>query len=180
MSITRVSSALVLKTVNQRLEGVDKYVKPKTGIVIRGKPIKGADVRAAYQAVVDGHSEVESKRAALADALARRESAEEARLEMDRGLQAWVMVTYGIPSPEATELGFVPRKVGTKTAETKHLATLQADATRKARGTIGKKKKQEIKGAKPVLTVSAEPTNDAPAVASAASALPASAPATHT
>ncbi|HEY2512640.1 MAG TPA: hypothetical protein VGI39_17355, partial [Polyangiaceae bacterium] len=67
------------------------------------------------------------------------------------------------------EFGFLPAKVGEKSAETKALAVQKSQATRDARGTKGKRQKEKIKGTIVVPAVPAEPAVSAPVATPTAS-----------
>jgi hypothetical protein len=145
MSIKQ-NNANVVTACTKRITGLAKYVKTKTAITIEGQPMKLNDVISVYQASLDTRAAVDSARAVYEKALEARDAAEESRLSLDTGLKAWVASSFGATSQVAKELGFLPPKVGVKSAATKAQAVEKQLATRKARGTGGKRQKAHIKG----------------------------------
>ena len=170
MSIKQ-NNASIVATCNQRLKGLALYVKTKTVMPINGQQMKPAEVIGAYQACIDTRSELVTHRAAFDKALAARDTAEETRVALDKGLRAWITGTFGANSQEAQEFGFLPSKIGTKSAATKAKAVEQTLATREARGTMGKRQKEKIKGVITTPAAPAVPAITAPAAPPAASVL---------
>ena len=158
------NNSKVVSTIGQRLIALNKFVKTKTPMSINGKPMKPADVTAIYQAALDTRTALIEHRATFDQALAARDDAEATRLATDQGLKAWVTAAFGATSQEALEFGFLPRKVGAKSAATVAKAVQQNLATREARGTRGKKQKKGIKG---VISTPAEPAVPATPVTAA-------------
>jgi hypothetical protein len=108
--------------------------------------VKPATIVAVFQKSLDTRAEVTVSAAAYKASLAERGAAESDRASYDDGLKAWVLNRYGADSPEAHEFGYAARKVSVKSAATKAQAVALNAATRKARGTVGKKEKLKIKG----------------------------------
>ncbi|HEY2515741.1 MAG TPA: hypothetical protein VGI39_32955, partial [Polyangiaceae bacterium] len=88
----------------------------------------------------------------------------------DPALKNWVFAKFGSTSQEAKDMGFLPRKRGVADTKAKYQATLQSEATREARHTMGKKQKQKIKGTIVVPTEPAAPATTAPAGSAPANA----------
>jgi hypothetical protein len=84
---------------------------------------------------------------------------------IERELRNLVIATFGPTSPKLADFGFAPPKKAELTADEKAAAVAKRAATRKARGTMGKKQKLEIKG-----TVATPATGATPAVITASSA----------
>lgn len=161
---TNRNNAKIVATCGQRLLALKKHVKTKTTTIkTAGEQTKLADLLAIYQASIDTRNALVPSRAAFDKALAARDRAEVARLATDKKLKAWVVNEFGADSPEAQEFGFLPPKIGAKSVETKALAAEKLRATRVARGTMGKRQKEKIKGtvvapaapADPAVTVTA-------------------------
>ena len=163
------NNATVVDACTKRLNALKSYVDGKAQIAINGTVHKPAAVVAIYQGCLDARAALATKRAETKAALAAQESAEEARLEADQGLKAWVENQFGVGSPQALDFGFSPPKVATRTVETKAKAVALAKATRAARHTMGKKAKLTIKGTIPAPTAPAAPATNTPAGASPAS-----------
>ena len=171
MSIIQ-NNAKIVSTCGQRLIALKKFVKTtKTAMTVSGEPMKLSDLTAVYQAAIDTRTALVPQRAAYEKALAARNSAEVTRQATDKKLKAWVVNEFGANSEQAREFGFLPTKVGEKSAATKATAVLQAQATRVARGTKGKRQKEEIKGTIVAPAAPAVPAVTAPAATPAASAI---------
>jgi hypothetical protein len=164
------NNAKIVSACGQRLLALKKFVKTKTAMTVSGETMKLADLTAIYQAGIDTRTQLVPQRAAYKKALAARDSAEVARQATDKKLRAWVVNEFGPDSIEADEFGFLPAKVGEKSAATKATAVLQSKATRVARGTRGKRQKKGIKGTIVVPAAPAVPAITAPAAPAAASA----------
>ncbi len=169
MSIKQ-NNAAVVSTCQQRVTALSEHVKAKTEMQINGETMTPADVTGVYQTCIDTRSELIKQRAAYEKALEARDSAEATRQATDKGLKAWVTAAFGPESQEALEFGFRPTKVTEKSAETKATAVLKLRATRKARNTMGKRQKEDIKGTIVAPAAPAVPAVTAPAAAPAASA----------
>jgi len=169
MSINQ-NNAKIVSTCNQRIVALGKLVKAKTPMKINGQPMKLADLVGVYQACIDARSEVLSIRAAFDKALDARDGTEITRQATDKGLKAWVLNEFGPTSQEAQELGFLPPKIGAKSAATKAEAVEKLLATRKARLTMGKRQKEKIKGTIVAPTAPADPALTATAATPATTA----------
>jgi hypothetical protein len=170
MSI-KPNNANVVSACNQRLKALGQYVKAKTPMPVNGQLMKPTDLTSIYQAAIDTRSELSAQKTAYDKALEARDSAEQTRLATDKGLKAWVTGAFGATSKEAQDFGFLPPKIGARTAATKATAVLKVLATRQARGTKGKRQKEKIKGTIVAPAAPAVPAITTPAAAPAASVL---------
>jgi hypothetical protein len=161
MSI-RENSSKIVALCNERLAALKKFVTTKTQMTINGQLMKLSDVIAVYQTALDARSTAATQRVAYEHALKAREQADSARLTTDAGLEIWVLSQFGVGSQTASEFGFSPRKVGVKSAQTKADAVAKNLSTRKARMTMGKRQKADIKGTVVVPTAPAAPVSSAP------------------
>jgi hypothetical protein len=84
------------------------------------------------------------------------------------GVRNIVVAKLGKSSPQLTGYGFSPRKVAQTKALTKAASQVKAEATRKARGTVGKKQRLTISGN--VTGVTITPITSAPSTEPAAPA----------
>jgi hypothetical protein len=178
MSINQNNSKIVT-TCGQRLAALKKYVKTKTALQANGKTLKPAALVAVYQSAIDTRTALVSQRAVFNQALAARDNAETTRVATDKDLKFWVINTFGENSQEAEEFGFLPPKVGEKTVATKAIAVEKTLATRKARGTMGKQQKKEIKGTIVAPAAPADPAVTTPAATPAVVASSPAAPSTN-
>ena len=166
---TNTNNATIVKQSTQRITALQKHVSAKTEIPIAGKKVKCAALVALYQSVIDTGATVTSTKGTYKLALSAREQAELQRKTADESLRSWVLITYGPESQEAHDFGFVPKVRATVSTETRATAVALGKATRKARGTTGKKAKLKIKG-----------TLETPVAAPEIVAVPSAAPAAAT
>jgi hypothetical protein len=104
-------------------------------------------------------------------AVAAEREKTEALAAVQTSLRNYVSATFGEASTEFADFGFVPRTVTPVDAATKANAVVLRAATRKARGTVGKKQKRKIKGTAVAPAEPADPATTTPAASSAASVL---------
>jgi hypothetical protein len=154
------NNATVVETCTRRIRALGTYVDGRASIGINGRKHAHAEVVAVYARCVDARAKVASLRAQLAEAIEEVGSAEVARMEADRALKAWVRGEFGVESTEANDFGFPAPKKPAMTVDQKALAVARGKATRKARRTMGKRQKEEIRG-----TIAA--TGDAPSAPAA-------------
>jgi hypothetical protein len=159
------NNATVVETCTRRIRALSTYVDGRTTLGINGRKHAHAEVVAVYERCVDARAKVATLRAQLAEALEEVGVAEVARMEADRALKAWVRGEFGVESTEANDFGFPAPKKPAMTADQKALAVARGKATRKARRTMGKKQKEEIRG-----TIAAPAKRDSADAAPAASA----------
>jgi len=148
----------IVSILTKRVNGVQKYlVAEKAEIPVQGALLKPAHLVKLYKGNLDARAAVTAGHSSYKAAIATRDEAEVSRLAADESLKAWVLARFGADSVEAGEFGFAPRKKPEVSAETRAAAVLQNKATRDARGTVGKKKKLQIKGVVPTSTAPAAP-----------------------
>jgi hypothetical protein len=79
------------------------------------------------------------------------------RRAADRALKPWVVNEFGAESQQAHDFGFPPAKAPTRSVENKAEAKALAEATRKARHTMGSRQKEKVRGTIGVPTEPAAP-----------------------
>jgi hypothetical protein len=154
------NNATVVETCTRRIRALGTYVDRKSVVAINGRKHAHAEVTAVYQRSIDARAKVASLRAQLAEALDEVGDADATRMEADRALKAWVRGEFGVESTEANDFGFPAPKKAVLTVEQKVLAVERGRATRKARGTMGRRQKEGIRGvvAAPASAPSVAPT----------------------
>jgi hypothetical protein len=143
---TKPNNATIVAACTQRIRSLAGYVEADAQIAINGRKHAHADVVAIYRQCLDARAAVARLRAQLAEALGTVEATEVARLEADSALKGWVRAEFGVASTQAIDFGFPPPRKGARTVEEKALAVARTKATRKARRTMGKRQKEEIRG----------------------------------
>ena len=140
------NNAVVVDMCAKRLHAMKTHVQGNPPIAIEGRPETAAGVAAIYQRSLDARAALVTKRAELEVALAERDAAEVARRQADRTLKPWVIGQFGPASTEAYDFGFPPARVGVMSPEQAALAVVKRAATRKARHTMGRKQRLEVRG----------------------------------
>jgi hypothetical protein len=167
---TNPNNATVVDTCTKRLNALKEHAGNNKGtIAMNGEDLKVSDVISIYQGCLDSRAALAKSRTQVKTDLATKASAEQARVDADKALSAWVVTKFGAGSQAALDFGFTPRKVAARTADSKAKAAALALATREARHTMGKKQKKSIKGTVVVPTAPADPATNVPAGASPAS-----------
>ncbi len=160
----------VISFATQRLKGIETHIKNgKVEVSINGQTMKVSEVGAVFQASLDAQTAVTSARGKYKVALTTRAAAETQRRLVDEGMKNYVIGRFGADSEAAHDFGYSLRKVTKPDAETKANAVKLGQATREARGTMGKKERLKIKGVLPSDAVATAATA-APVVTSAAPA----------
>ena len=131
------------------LHGIDTYLVGVQTLTLNGQSFSVAQVRAAVQARVNATQDAEASKSQLRVKLDTRKTADAAARPIVTGLEAYVALTYGKRSQAMTDFGFAVPKQPKKSVETKAQAAQKGQATRKARGTKGKKQREAIKGSLP-------------------------------
>jgi hypothetical protein len=134
-------NARIVTMCGQRLTALEKFVETKSTMTVNGKERKLAELIAVYQVALDTRTALIAHRAVFDQALVARDDAESVRRATDKELKVWVVNEFGAGSQEAQEFGFPPPKVGARSAEAKAKAVERNLATRKARGTMGKRQR---------------------------------------
>jgi hypothetical protein len=140
------NNATVVETCTRRIRAMGAYVDRGATMGINGRKHAHAQVVTVYQRCLDARAKVANLRAQLAEALDEVGETEVARVEADGALKAWVRAEFGVESAEANDFGFPAPKKPVMTAEQKMLAVERGRATKKARGTLGKRQREEIRG----------------------------------
>ena len=176
----KTSNDSIVSSDTKRVGALKKYLaKVRTEIPVDGKLLKPAGVTALFQASLDTQAAVTAARAAYKAALAACDEAKDQRKRADDALKSWVLNRFGADSVEAHEFGYSARKIGEVSAADRANAVLLSAATRKARGTMGKRQKEKIKGT--LGTVAAPPTSPpSPSVMSGAEPAPPTTDLPHT
>jgi hypothetical protein len=95
---------------------------------------------------LDKRTAVTATLAAYKEALSDRALAEAKLGLTEDALKGWVLNRFGFDNAEALEFGFSPRKIPKVSVADKANAVLLNQATRKARGTMGKRARLKVKG----------------------------------
>ncbi len=179
--MSKINNDTTVTLYAKRIGAMKKYVSnQKSEIPVGGEVLKPSGVLQAFQDCLDVRTAVSVTHAAYKSALADRVEADERFRVTDEAMKGWVLNRFGVGSTEAIEFGYSVRKAPAVSAADRATAVLLNQATRKARGTMGKREKLKIKGTLDVPTAPAAPAIvSAPAAATSATAAPTAGAAVH-
>ena len=140
-----------------RVVAITKHFTKKS-VVIDGVDLGAKDLVAFFQSVIDTEDAVDLANATQREAIKARQLAEQRAARIAKALEGVVGAAYGESSKAFAEFGFVARKRGTKSAETKALAADKLRATRAARHTMGVRQKAALHGSTPPPPAHEPPT----------------------
>jgi hypothetical protein len=166
MSNTVKPSKATTLALLQRLALGTKQHLPNGTITVGGVEYPAATLIGHIQSLIDAMTKQDAAKAAAKDALT---ALHDVRLQIDplvQGYKEILVVMYAGLSQTLADFGLAPRKKrAPMTVEQKAAAKAKRDATRKARGTVGPKKRLSIKGtvAAPAEPPPAQPPQPKPA-----------------
>jgi hypothetical protein len=177
-------STKTVSTINvttQKISGEAQYQALKDGIssklpneatfVLGKQTLTRADLLSRIQARIDAYEATRTARKQWQAAVASEARIQAEVAPLRASLKKYLQARFGALDPEMQSFGFTQAKLPQRTVASKSAAVQNAQATRAARGTKGKKQRLAITGAQPAAA-----TANAPG-APKASAAPAPAPA---
>jgi hypothetical protein len=126
--------------------GIKKDLQNVSSLPLASSTYTMAALVQLIQSRIDAANAVVNAKANWLDAVATYGTLNTKVTEVARGLRQYVINVYGQNSPVLADFGFTPPRRATLTPEEAVARSLKAAATRKARGTMGKKQKAKIKG----------------------------------
>jgi hypothetical protein len=163
-------------TDQQVIAGIKQDLQQMTVIPLGASSYSPTSLAAAIQSRIDATSAVGTTRAAWLNAVKTYDAVNAQVTVLVRELRNLVIAAFGADSPKLADFGFKPTVRAPLTPPEKVARAAKALATRKARGTMGKKKKLEITGETAAAAAAAStapvttPAAPAPAPAPAAPA----------
>lgn len=131
--------------VSQLRRGVEKHWKDAR--MIHGVTYAQAELLAFLQKLEDHFAEVARTHAAYKTALQRRGKAQREAAPLVAAILERADAEFGDNAVKRADFGLATRrKKGPKTVEAKVLMVVKARATRKKRGTMGKRQRKKIRG----------------------------------
>ena len=129
----------------QVIAGIAAHFTGATKFTFGGVDYKATEIQKLLQSRIDAASATAAARAKwLTAAAAEQEKTTESESVL-LALKSHLVTTYGAKSQVVADFGFTPKQKET-TAKTTADAVVKREATRKARGTMGKKEKLKITG----------------------------------
>jgi hypothetical protein len=152
----------------KHVAAIDKYFGGLTSLTFAGQTITPAILKATFQGDIDETLALDAAEALVKQTRVKQKAARQKANATRLQLKTYIVGSYGAQAVQMLQdFGFdAPKPKGKKTVAAKAQGIAQAEATRAARHTMGKKQKAAIKG-----TV-------APEAPPAASPAPAATPAT--
>jgi len=171
MSAAKVTKATMEQRIRGLVAGTQKH--PPTGpLTVGGATYTATVLVQLLQSLADALAAVDSAKASWQDALKNATEVKAKVVPVVQVYRSWVAVTYGNAPTTLADYGVTPRKVPAPlTAEQKVARAAKAAATRKARNTMGKVQKKDVKGTVPTtapVTSSTASTPVAPGPAASA------------
>ncbi len=144
---------LLIAGILQDLEGLP------TTMGLGGTQYTPQEIAAFFQARIDAANRIITARAAWTAAIAEFEELNRRAKVLLPDLRNVLLGNFGPDSEKLSHFGFAPPRRPKLTVEQRRAASEKAKATRKARGTLGKKQKLAIKGTPETVPTAATPTN---------------------
>lgn len=138
-----------INTLRQAIAGVIKHFASTPTLVLDGTPMTPTAVNATFQAAIDRIDAAATAERAFHDAVTAQKAAIAAANALLRALAMLVKNQLGSTAAILGDFGITLPTRQVPTEATKAAAVLAREATRKARGTRGKRQKAGIKGQPP-------------------------------
>ena len=131
----------------QFIAGFQKHLASMASLTLASAVYTPAQILAALQLLVDLYAAVDTARAVAKAKLTAERAQAPAVLSLMAALESYVKLTFSESPDVLADFGLPPKKAPTPlTTEQQTVAVAKRAATRKARGTVGKKAKAAIKG----------------------------------
>jgi len=152
----------------QVIVGIKNNLQNVSSLPLAASTYTMATLVQLVQSRIDAANTVVNARAHWVDASATYETLNTNVTKVVRALRQYVINVYGPDSPVLADFGFTATKRSPLTPEQLVAKAQKAAATRKARGTMGKKQKAKIKGTVVTTAPATPPSATAPAETPAA------------
>lgn len=144
------------------IAGITKDLKNASAMPIAGTTYTPVALITLIQSRINAINAAAAARAQWLDAVKAVNALNAQVDEAEAGLQSYVLNLFGKSSPLLADFGFAPKPRATPDLATRTLAAAKAAATRKARGTMGKKEKAKITGTVGTTVATQTATTPAP------------------
>jgi hypothetical protein len=156
----------------QVIVGIQKHLLTVPSLPLAGSTYTPADLVKLVQSRIDSAGVVAAAGANRHATVVAHDALGTKLTPILRGLRQYVLNVFGETSPVLADFGFTAPKTATRTPEQKAAAAAKALATRKARGTMGKKQKKSVKGTVPTTAPVTPPTASPPVAPSPVASAP--------
>jgi hypothetical protein len=143
----KISEVTKRTQARSTIQALSKRFSQDATVRVDGKTYVIRDLTAAFQGHLDVLDQLVTLRAQLAAKVAEERALAAKAQTLRARLLGFVRAEYGISPSAFADFAYpMPKKRGPKTAAAKALGAERLRATRKARGTMGKRQRSKIKG----------------------------------
>jgi len=158
MSTAKVTKATLEQRVRDLVAGTQKH-SPNGSLTFGGATYTAAALVQELQSLADALAAADAAKASWQDALKNAATVRAKVVPVMQAYRTWLVATNGNAPSTLADYGLTPRKSATPLTSAQKVAkAAKAEATRKARGTMGKKQKKDVKGTVPTTAPVASPT----------------------
>jgi hypothetical protein len=133
-----------LATYQARINGVQKHCASQTAILVDNVSYSPTQITALYQAEIAIEAKVAAARSALALVLAQAKPVRAQTAHFDLAFTRCIEGAYGSDPSVLADFGLKVKAPAAKTAETKAIANVKAQATKAVRHVMGPKQRAAI------------------------------------
>lgn len=152
------------------ITGINSELAGETHFMLNGTLMAKPELVAHFQSRLDAAEKTKTQRTALHATVGAEHALNLEIAPLRMGFKTYLQSRYGKNSPELQKFGFTPAKKPQRPVAAKATGIAKNQATRKARNTIGKKAKLQIKGTVPSSSAAPTPPTPPPAPAKPATA----------
>jgi hypothetical protein len=143
---SKPSKATALARVQALIAGTKTHF-PTSSITLGNTAYTAASLVELFQSLADAIAATDTAHAGTKDAVTALRGARAKVSPVMLAYKRWLLTTFGTATQTLADFGVPPPKARTpRTSEQNAAAAAKRTATRKARGTVGKKKKLAVKG----------------------------------
>jgi len=151
----------------QVIVGIQKHLLTVPSLPLAGSTYTPADLVKLVQSRIDSAGAVATAGASWHATVAAHDALGTKLTPILRGLRQYVLNVFGETSPVLADFGFTAPKKRVLTPDEKAAAAVKAKATRKARNTMGKVQKKNVKGTVTAIVASSDASKASQPVAPA-------------
>ena len=141
----------------QLIAGIDKHFANLPSLVLGGVSYAPAELKSIFQGELDAEKQLSDAFAKVRELMGSTRTARAKARALRKLFKTYVLMTAGPAAAQMlADFGIVPNASRPK-PETTVKAVAKREATRKARNTMGKKQKQNVKGSVPSTPATPKP-----------------------
>ncbi len=141
------SRVLRINTINKLAGGFEKHCSKLGGLVIEtGEKISSKEILRAFEAVAEADAAVATARGSLTAALLDEQKTLEENQAIVSAVRTYARVMFAAKPDILSDFGIAPTRRHVRDTEERAQTLAKVRATRKARGTLGKKERAKIHG----------------------------------